>query len=961
MLSKNAIGNLKNRYKAVLEKCHLLNTFASLAFVGALTASLSAQMLVPATAKASISVDTNIVKVEEVSSGKDYFATYTGLDDKNYGFLVEKGDKSGYSASLSDIIVRTGSAVGSASTGWGIVAGAQAGFDGFDINNDGTNDYSITNGSNNALADYTPTLFNPLPVTIPEDFYNVAGTALTISSDLDTISSNFINGDLAIKFSSYRQIDEVSSNFIGNKERAIDFNRASSINTISSNFIGNHNPLLGEGGGALAYLFDGCNTNLLSSNFIGNSSAGSGGAIQLYRGTITTISSNFIGNHAQFDGGAIDLWTDNGDATLNFLANNETLIISGNTANGRGTNFRHNAIYIYTDLSSNPTGIVKFNMQGNGAYLFNDTIESNFSAPNQPYTYQLDITGENAANNVFYLNNAFKNVGDFTLSKANLSMGSVTQVYNGNSYDYSGAIIAKNATFKGDSILSLNAASYKTNAAIQGASSLLTVEAGAKLQIVNGSVGDTVHIVSGFDNASSSIAEGAWTGTNLMSSSSLQVAKVNDFDAATGSYSVTLNPLASTTNPGTGTTGVSEILNYYPKMNPDTAAFFVAVSQLNPTVNSPEIYKRLFARIFDNNYLGTSDPTLAVITAEGLLQLGSVAGTVSTSLGVSGSSLQSLQQRVNNFLQGNNISIVYLDDVKNNEQGMSAGSTANSITNGLAVWATPFYNNTRLSDVSIGAFENNYTSNLGGLALGADYTFQEKYLLGLSINGGGGSSESDGDYNKTTNDFTFMGLSLYGAMYLDKFTLTADMGYAYTNSEVEQALPTILGFTKSNTNIDSHIFTIGAGASYLFDTQWLDIIPNLGIRYTNVYTSSYDVKVSGANVVHTASDSQDIFSIPLSVTFAKDFESASGWNIRPSLDLGVTYSFGDLEATTKSSIPTVAGNATYHVENVDRFAFTGGLGLEFAKNTVSFAINYDLQASKHETNHGLQATFRYEF
>ena len=31
MLTKGAIGNLINRYKAVLKKCHLMNTFGSLA------------------------------------------------------------------------------------------------------------------------------------------------------------------------------------------------------------------------------------------------------------------------------------------------------------------------------------------------------------------------------------------------------------------------------------------------------------------------------------------------------------------------------------------------------------------------------------------------------------------------------------------------------------------------------------------------------------------------------------------------------------------------------------------------------------------------------------------------------------------------------------------------------------------------------------------------------------------
>ena len=36
ILSKNAVGNLINRYKAVLGKCRLINTFGSLALAAAL-------------------------------------------------------------------------------------------------------------------------------------------------------------------------------------------------------------------------------------------------------------------------------------------------------------------------------------------------------------------------------------------------------------------------------------------------------------------------------------------------------------------------------------------------------------------------------------------------------------------------------------------------------------------------------------------------------------------------------------------------------------------------------------------------------------------------------------------------------------------------------------------------------------------------------------------------------------
>ena len=45
MLTKGAIGNLVNRYNAVLKKCHLINTFSSLAVAAMLVMGAAAGSL----------------------------------------------------------------------------------------------------------------------------------------------------------------------------------------------------------------------------------------------------------------------------------------------------------------------------------------------------------------------------------------------------------------------------------------------------------------------------------------------------------------------------------------------------------------------------------------------------------------------------------------------------------------------------------------------------------------------------------------------------------------------------------------------------------------------------------------------------------------------------------------------------------------------------------------------------
>ncbi len=72
MQSKNAIGNLINRYKAVLKKCHLLNTFGSLAVAGMLAFGLGAlAMPQEVMAAATTAGASYIIEVEDPA--KTYF------------------------------------------------------------------------------------------------------------------------------------------------------------------------------------------------------------------------------------------------------------------------------------------------------------------------------------------------------------------------------------------------------------------------------------------------------------------------------------------------------------------------------------------------------------------------------------------------------------------------------------------------------------------------------------------------------------------------------------------------------------------------------------------------------------------------------------------------------------------------------------------------------------------------
>ena len=76
--TRGAIGNLINRYRAVLKKCHLLNTFGSLALAG---------MLVLGRATVSMAADVTINTIDQTVTGQIY-------DGKHDGTLTFAGPES---------------------------------------------------------------------------------------------------------------------------------------------------------------------------------------------------------------------------------------------------------------------------------------------------------------------------------------------------------------------------------------------------------------------------------------------------------------------------------------------------------------------------------------------------------------------------------------------------------------------------------------------------------------------------------------------------------------------------------------------------------------------------------------------------------------------------------------------------------------------------------------------------
>ena len=185
------------------------------------------------------------------------------------------------------------------------------------------------------------------------------------------------------------------------------------------------------------------------------------------------------------------------------------------------------------------------------------------------------------------------------------------------------------------------------------------------------------------------------------------------------------------------------------------------------------------------------------------------------------------------------------------------------------------------------------------------------------------------------------------------------MGYAFGNHEVEMGIP-VAGVNKAKADIDTSAFTADLRAEYQLKTPYVDILPHAGIRYTALKTDAHDLKVGGAVLNSVQSDTQNIVQFPVGVTLSKDFDLA-GWTVKPSADVSVIPAAGEKKATTKVNFSGLDAWDSVNTRVMDSTSWAGTVGIQAEKGSMTFGLNYGVQASSNETDQNIQVKFVWKF
>lgn len=505
---------------------------------------------------------------------------------------------------------------------------------------------------------------------------------------------------------------------------------------------------------------------------------------------------------------------------------------------------------------------------------------------------------------------------------------------------------ADSATFAPGSLLVVNGANadiLNGTPAItfQSGSGSVIAEDGAKLSVTDAVANRQYGLLAG--TPSVTLNGSGWQGGNLLTSSRMLGLNA-DVDSAAGTVTLTavLND-ARTAFPGISDGMAAAVTRLYAPFNDPTLGWTDLAD-----VNSPSMGVRFLSRATDTRFVGP-DSEPAVCTIESAARM-AIAGAVPQMTKMAAdAAADAVTSRTS------------LASPAGGLQSMNAeGRLAEPDASGFALWITPAWQNRSAYNLEAGHLDGGFNGNIGGISLGADYTFENALRAGVALSLGGGYAVSAGDFADTTNSMSYWGVEAYAGWYGDGFALMADVGYTGSYHKLEQELGAGMQMRDLEADVRAGAWQAGLRAEYRFDGSVLDVIPHVGARYMNLTTWGHDVTSNGV-VLEADSMIQNIWTFPVGVTFSQDFSLDGDWYVRPSLDVTLIPAAGDIRARGDVRFTGLPGMYTMESQIMDYLTWQGSAGLEFGCDNMALGVSYTVQTGQTGTGHGVFAGFRYEF
>lgn len=276
---------------------------------------------------------------------------------------------------------------------------------------------------------------------------------------------------------------------------------------------------------------------------------------------------------------------------------------------------------------------------------------------------------------------------------------------------------------------------------------------------------------------------------------------------------------------------------------------------------------------------------------------------------------------------------------------------------GTAVWAQYVHGKDKVDGMALAdGVTTSYESQFNGVVLGVDFKEVGKYQSGIAFNYGEGDSHTK-NIALSRSDYDFWGIGYYGAVKNADSNVIFDINYAKSDSEVKQFNSGV------ELEAEPETTTISAGVKVekLIDRGAMQFVPYAGLRFMSVDTDEYSANYLGKEAFNYSADRQNIWLLPVGVSFRQENVYDSGWVVTPKVDLSYIWAFGDTENEMTVRTPDVAEAARLGYTVMNDGSFLGSIGLEAEKGDWTFGVAYSYQKGDHSESKKWYVDVNYSF
>ena len=340
---------------------------------------------------------------------------------------------------------------------------------------------------------------------------------------------------------------------------------------------------------------------------------------------------------------------------------------------------------------------------------------------------------------------------------------------------------------------------------------------------------------------------------------------------------------------------------------------------------------------YSNYFLNESVATGNGAAAESVARLAVFGGAAQAAISAGASTYDAVSGRMGVGANGANITVA-------------------DNTQGAALWLAPIYKSSDSDGFDAEGVDYGVDMDLYGVALGADYTLSNGIRFGAMFNVGSGDVDGQGAGSAVSNDFDYYGFAVYGGYSMGALSVVADVSYTVADNDLEGNT----AIDKVGASLDSTNLSVGVTGQYQLDLNGTTVTPHAGLRFSRIDLDDYTI--DGEDVIADYdADSMNIFSIPVGVTFAKEF-TGDAWTVKPSLDLTLTGNFGDDETDGTvhwAGVENLSTNVSSEV--IDNFTYGATLGVAAKTGNFSLGLGVNYTGSSNVDEFGVQANARFVF